>query len=168
MTQLYAQPYDLSATGFYFESLEEYQKKAAANRNDYGDKVEEYEIQFIDGDDLDCSLFTALGVSQCNIGAYFKACEGWEKYEKINVILAVGECGHDFDMEKDGPSDFDIDVYEVNSMRELAEQFIDEGLFGGIPENFQHYLDYDAIARDLSMDYSETVINSTNFVYRCG
>lgn len=52
-------------------------------------------------------------------------------------------------------------------MRELAEQFVDEGLFGDIPENIQSYLDYDAIARDLSMDYSETSICDTNLVYRC-
>ena len=47
MTQLHAQPYDISASGFYFDSLEDYQAKAAKARNDYGDPVEEFEIQFI-------------------------------------------------------------------------------------------------------------------------
>jgi hypothetical protein len=29
MTRLYAQPYDISATGFFFESAQEYNQKAA-------------------------------------------------------------------------------------------------------------------------------------------
>jgi len=52
-------------------------------------------------------------------------------------------------------------------MRELAEQFVEEGLFGDIPENLQHYIDYEAIARDLAMDYGEAVIDGSNVVYRC-
>jgi hypothetical protein len=32
MPQLYANPYDTSATGFYFESLDEFKKKAKASR----------------------------------------------------------------------------------------------------------------------------------------
>ena len=52
MTQLHAQPYDISAQGFYFDTAEEYRQKAAKNRNDFGGIVEEYEIQFIDGDSI--------------------------------------------------------------------------------------------------------------------
>ncbi len=52
-------------------------------------------------------------------------------------------------------------------MRELAQQFVDDGLFGEIPERIQGYLDYDAIARDLAMDYSETNIAGTKLVYAC-
>ena len=59
MTQLHAQPYDLAANGFYFETAEEFTVKAKANRNDYGQEVEEYEIQFIDGDHIDCDLAKA-------------------------------------------------------------------------------------------------------------
>ena len=64
MTQLYAQPYDLSAIGFYFETAEEYTAKADALRNDYGEPVEEFEIQFIDGDDIDSELAKSVGLTQ--------------------------------------------------------------------------------------------------------
>jgi len=64
--------------------------------------------------------------------------------------------------------DFDVDIYDVNSMRALAEQFVEEGLFGDIPERLQFYIDYDAIARDLAVDYSEAVIASSRVIYRCG
>ena len=47
-------------------------------------------------------------------------------------------------------------------------QFVDEGLFGDIPERIQCYLDFDAIARDLGIDYSETVIDGESYVYRFG
>jgi len=165
-TQLHAQPYDLSASGFYFRSVEEYEHKSTNHKNDYGDEVEEYEIQFIDGDDLDCDLFKALSVHQGNFNHYFTACEDWDDDQKIKVIIAVGEAGYNFDPESDDPDGFDIDLYELDSLKELAEQFVEEGLFGEIPENIRFYLDYDAIARDLGMDYSEIRLNDTNYIYR--
>jgi antirestriction protein len=52
-------------------------------------------------------------------------------------------------------------------MRDLAMQFVEEGLYGDIPTNLQNYLDYDAIGRDLAMDYAETTIDGTRYIYRC-
>ena len=46
MTELFAQPYDITAQGFYFKTHEEYQEKSAKARNSSGFPVEEYEIQF--------------------------------------------------------------------------------------------------------------------------
>jgi len=48
---LYAQPYNINATGFYFTSPEEYEQKAEGLTDRYGCPVEEFEIQLIDGDD---------------------------------------------------------------------------------------------------------------------
>lgn len=84
------------------------------------------------------------------------------------MIIAVGECSYSFDFESTDPNNFDIDLYEIDSLKDLAYEFIDEGLFGDIPENIQCYLDYDAIARDLGVDYSEINIDGTNYIYRCG
>lgn len=50
MTTLYAQPYDISATGFYFDTADQYAEKVVKVKNDYGQPVEEFEIQFIDGE----------------------------------------------------------------------------------------------------------------------
>lgn len=168
MTQLFAQPYDITAYGFYFETDEEYQKKASKLLNSSGWPVEEFEIQFIDGENIDAKLFRALDVSQCNFKAFLEAAENWDYQDKVKVIIAVGEAGYSFDFGNSGPEDFDIDLYQMDSLRELAEQFVEEGLFGEIPDNIRHYLDYDAIARDLGMDYSITRIDGTNYVYRCG
>lgn len=79
----------------------------------------------------------------------------------------VGECGYAFDPANADPNEFEADIYHLDSMKELAEQFVDEGLFGDIPERLQYYLDYDAIARDLSLDYTETIIAGYRLIYRC-
>jgi len=167
MTQLFAQPYDISATGFYFQTLEEYEEKAAKTKNDYGQPVEDYELQFIDGESIDAKLFEALGVNQCNFPQFLDACDQWDEGQKQKVILSVGECGYSFDLKSGDPDDFDVDIYELDSLRELAEQFVDEGLFGEIPKHLENYLDYDAMARDLGMDYSETTIAGKRLIYRC-
>ena len=166
MPQLHAQPYDLDANGFCFESMEDYTSKAKLNRNSFGDVVEEYEIQFIDGDDIDCALAKAWGINQANIGGYFKACDEWEDYQKKIFIIAVGENGHSFDHEDVHPEEFDVDLYHVDSMKELAEQMVEEGLFGDIPEHLARYIDMDAIARDLAYDYTETEIAGEALIYR--
>lgn len=161
---LYAQPYDICATGFYFETAEDYHRHAAANVNEFGDLVEEYEIQFIDGDDIDSDLAKAFGLNQANFRCFLKAAENYSDDEKIAFIVAVEECGYSIDRADDA----DIDIYPDTDMRELAEQFVDEGLFGDIPANLACYLGYDAIARDLAMDYTETEIAGQRLVYRCG
>ncbi|UWR87833.1 antirestriction protein ArdA [Phaeobacter inhibens] len=166
MPQLHGQPYDLNANGFYFESLEDYASKAKENRNAYGDLVEEYEIQFIDGDDIDCALAKAWCINQANIGGYFAACDEWEDYQKKIFIIAAGEIGCEFDPEDVHPEEFDVDLYHVDSMQELAEEMVDEGLFGDIPEHLADYIDMDAIARDLAYDYTETEIAGERLIYR--
>ena len=167
MTKLYAQPYDISASGFYFETVEEYNTQASKLKNSYGQPVEEFEFQFIDGEGIDAALFKALGVHQGNFPSYLEAIEEWGEDDKIIVIIAVGEAGYNFNLGEDAPDQFDIDLYELNSLKELAEQFVEEGLFGEIPTSIQNYLDYDAIARDLAMDYSEIRIDGRNYIYRC-
>lgn len=164
---LYAQPYDTSARGFYFESLEDYREQAAKAVNSFGAPVEEFEIQFIDGDDIDCALASAIGLNQAHLAQFFNVVEAWDDEDKTRVILAVGECGYSFDANTQ-PDDFDLDIYEGITLRELAEQFVDDGLFGDIPERLQFYVNYDAIARDLGFDYTEATVAGTRLIYRCG
>lgn len=164
---LHAQPYDLSATGFYFGSAEEFKAKSNALKNAYGEQVEEFEIQFIDGSDLDHAFTKAFGLYQSNISAFFEIIGSWEDWQKIHFIIAVGECGYDYDANMLNPNDFDVDIYPETSLRELAEQFVQEGLYGEIPSPIAFYIDYNAMARDLSADYSETVIAGIQYTYRC-
>ena len=162
---LHAQPYDISATGFYFTNAEDYDSKAKALKNAHGDPVEEFEIQFIDGERIDCDLAKAIGINQANFRDYLECAEAWEDWQKINVIIATGELGYDFDAQDD-PDHYGIDLYHADNMRELAEQFVDEGLFGEVPTQFQFYIDYDVIARDLAVDYTEIEVAGERLIYR--
>ncbi|MCV6621844.1 MAG: antirestriction protein ArdA [Cellvibrionaceae bacterium] len=166
MPKLYAQPYNLAATGFYFESYEAFQTSSKGHVCMFGTPVEEYQIQFIDGDHIDCELAKAWGINQANISGYLNACDSWDDHDKTVFIIAVGEVGYSFDPDSVAPSDFDVDIYHVGSMKELPEQFIDEGLFGDIPEHLSHYIDMEAIARDLAMDYTEAQIAGEWLIYR--
>lgn len=96
----------------------------------------------------------------------FDAVQDWDEGEKHRFIVAVGECGYSFDPASVEPDDFNVELYEEGAMKELAARFVDEGLFGEIPDNLQCYLDYEAIARDLAFDYTETVIAGKRLIYR--
>ena len=167
-TILYAQPYDISANGFAFRTADDFAAKSAGLRNDHGDPVEEFEIQFIDGEAIDAELASALGLSQATLEAFFACVDNWDHHEKVRYVIAVGECGVSFDPKRDNIDTLDVDIYEEDNVRDLAERFVEDGLFGDIPERLQFYLEYDAIARDLSVDYAETEIAGTRLVYRCG
>lgn len=166
--RFYARPYDIMAHGFFFEGAEDYAAKRDACRNAHGQPVEEFEIQFIDGDEIDAQLFDALSVTQATIIAFMERLATWEDWQKRNMIVAVGECGHLFDVATDDPDDLDVDLYTGMTLRDLADQFVDEGLFGDIPASIVHYIDYEAIARDLGMDYAAITIAGEPCVYRCG
>ncbi len=166
MPQLFAQPYDIDAIGFYFETFEEFQTISNRHLNRYGDRVEEYEIQFIDGDDIDCSLEKAWNLDLSNIKRYFAACDDWGDHQKRIFIIAVGEGGYNFDPDNVSADDFEVDIYEIDGMANLAEQFVAEGLWGDIPDHLANYIDYDAIGRDLEHDYTETEIAGKTLIYR--
>ena len=167
MTTLFAQPYDISATGFYFQSAEDYAEKSAKLENDFGQAVEEFEIQFIDGEDIDAEVAKAWGIHQGNIAAFLDAVDGWDEHQKLIFIIAVGECAYSYNPTTDHPDDFDVDLYEMDEMTDLAEHFVDEGLYGPIPESLIYYIDTHAIARDLSVDYCQTTIAGKRLIYAC-
>lgn len=135
-------------------------------KSDYGDPVEEFEIQFIDGEDIDCELANAWHLYQSNIAPFFDAVEDWSHSQKTCFIIAVVECGCRFDPATDSPDEFEIEIYEFDCMRDFAAQFVEEEMLGEIPERLQSYIDNDAIARDLAIEYSETVIAGTRLIYR--
>lgn len=163
---LHALPYDICASGFYFHSIEDYQVLAAKAVNVYGHPVEEFEIEFIDGNPIDAALAQAFSLNQSNFGYFLEAVVEWSEDQKIRFIIAAGECGHSFDPASDSIDEVDVEIYVIDRMRELAERLVDEGLFGGIPKHLERYLDFDAIACDLAIDFAEKTIGGKNFVFR--
>ena len=167
MINLCAQPYDISATGFFFTCAEEYRTKVAGLRNDRGLPVEEFEIHFIDGEAIDSALARAWELNQANFPRFLEVVDEWDDWQKLHFIIAVGQCGYTFDPEQLDPSDFDVDLYPAENLREFAEACVEDGWFGEIPAALEHYIDYDAVARDLAVEYSEIEIAGERYVYAC-
>lgn len=170
MTRLFAQPYDLSADGFYFDDVETYRKLADANRNSYGQPVEEYEIQFIDGECIDAEFARAFHLNQASLSQFFDAVETFDEGQKVRFIIANGECGYALgaDSDADDIDAIEIDLYVMDSLEDLAREFVNEGIFGEVPKSLASHIDYASIARDLSVEYATTEIAGTRYVYRCG
>lgn len=85
LVTLHAQPYDIEASGFYFHNMEEYETKYARNKNRYGQPVEEYELQFIDGEGNQ-ELLDRLPLKE-----FFEIVETWDS-EDIEKIEMLADC----------------------------------------------------------------------------
>jgi len=74
------------------------------------------------------------------------------KYEGYNEreVLTNGLDNYDVDIYDYSADTSFTDVYEL-----LANELVSEGLFGSIPPYLENYIDYSAIGRDLSYDYTE-------------
>ena len=86
---LHAQPYDTMAKGFYFNTAEDFDDKAAKLANSFDDPVEEFEIQFIDGEQIDCELAKAIDLNQVNFRDYLTCVEAWEDPTKLLTPVEV-------------------------------------------------------------------------------
>ena len=81
------------------------------------------------------ALAQAWGLTQANLARFFEIVDDWSDDQKQRFIIAVGECGYDFDPASVDPDAFEVDLYEADCLRDLAEQFVDEGLYGEIPQH---------------------------------
>lgn len=140
----YANPYDLCATGFYFDTYEEYLEKSEKHVNNYGEPVEEYEIQFIDGDYHE--LFMALGIEQSNLDVWFEHFEDMSEEDMAKCFYLANDRGHDIDGV--------LENYElVQITQQSAEDYAYDWFNGcyGVPGSVACYIDYDAFQRDLEL-----------------
>jgi hypothetical protein len=147
----FANPYDTTTNGFYFESFEEYAEKAAGLLNSSGAPVEEFMIDYIDGDDA--QLFEACKVDQSTLEFWFDEVESLKDHEKAALFYLVSVNGQDMDeaLQNRGGHVRNIDDVSLfhGELKEAAEELFDKCYLSEIPEHVQPYIDYDAFARDL-------------------
>jgi len=143
--EYHATPYDLSATGFYFTDYDDYFEKAAKHYNAYGQHVEEYEIQLIDGDNA--ALFKALSVNQANLDLWFNKFEQLDHERAVKAIYLAEYLGEPMDAIIDKLDD--VCLY-AGTPEQFAENYLEEtGMIELLPENLRYYFDYEAYARDM-------------------
>ena len=138
---LCATPYAYGVPFFYFETLEEYKEEYQKQFDKY--HCEEYEFQFIDGDDITWILWKA-----CN-GDIFKLLEIIEEgiitteREAIQLYVCTNKNG---DTLEDALNRYqDIYLYQ-GSMEDYAYKIFQWDL---VPEFLHSYIDIDQFCTDL-------------------
>jgi hypothetical protein len=138
-TSLCATPYDTSAPFFYFDSLEEFQDNFAAQL-----PVEEYEIQYIDGDNP--RLFKDADITQANVSTWFEFLQDIDDDSDQGIALRwLLSMGYSLDEALTRTDDVTI---HHGSAKDYAMEITD---ISGIPAHIAGYIDYEAIARDLEI-----------------
>jgi hypothetical protein len=164
MTTLHAQPYNIDAQGFYFSSAEEYETKQEALRDRFGNEVEEFEIQYIDGDDS--KLFEACKIHQGDLDVWFDDIETLDDNEKAQLFFLMDGLGYDLDSALSSVDD--VCLYE-GPLLDAATELFDEIYLPEVPEAVRNYIDYGAFANDCRLwgdmyefDYEGTTYTCTN------
>lgn len=151
-SEYFARPYNLDAQGFWFRTLEEYQEKAAANRDRFGNPVEEYELHSEDGEVY--RLFSFLGVTQASLGDWFDLLEELDgDRDRYIIACALAEDGHDIDEIRSRWDDFSVYHGTVaDYARELVADCYE------VPGNLAYYFDYELLGRDMMLEGSITEV----------
>lgn len=160
MSTFFAQPYSLDAVGFYFDTLEAYAEKSECLLDAFGNPVEEFEIQFIDGDD--CELFSACGINQGNLAMWFETIADLSDQEKTALFYLRSVLGYNLENALDRLED--VNLSEGN-LKDVAETLFDEFYLNDVPESVRAYIDYEKYARDCEIggDLYEFDFNGTTW-----
>ncbi|WOE76360.1 antirestriction protein ArdA [Alterisphingorhabdus coralli] len=160
MTNRYfAQPYS-DHEGFYFSDLEEYREKAAQLLKSHG--VEEYEIQYIDGDKAE--LFEAVRPTQGDLSKWFETFEPMDEDDTIKAVYMAEYGGWKM---ADIPDELEnVSLFEGTKL-DYAYSLVDDcGMLSDVPDTVARYFDYDSYARDLVLggDISEYRYGEQDYV----
>ena len=161
--RLYAQPYNLDAKGFYFESMEEYAEKAKNCVDSFGGKVEEFEIQFIDGTDEEADLAKAIKLDQANLEDFFNL-EDLDEYDAAKLFYLVDN--RRYTLAEALPLVDDVILFE-GTLEQAAEDLFDECYLSQVPESIRPYIDYKKFARDCEMGSDMDEFEFAGVTYTC-
>ncbi len=156
--RIYANPYDTSASGFYFSSVDEFNDKQKSNRNSSGMPVEEYSFEYISGDGQAFELFNAMNDGGfINLELYFGilALASYDDREMIPKIIHASNLGESIeDMAEDGFYTIaSLSVYDGSPSQYVDQQHIEEVFdptdLAGLSD---HYIDFKSLGRTLEAD----------------
>jgi antirestriction protein len=153
MITLHAQPYDFNASGFYFHNFDEWEEKFERKE---ANGCEEFEIQYIDGDDEKTAFASIHEPTQANIEEWFDLLDEWEvKNEMEQAAIAylvedlnvnINEAFEQVEGNGEEPALME------GSVLDYAYEIVDEcGMLDDMPDNLRHYFDYESFARDLEI-----------------
>lgn len=156
MTTLFAQSYLYSDTGFYFESVEEFES-GIKRLNAKG--IEEVEIQFIDGEQYEAKLFSAAAISQSTVHDWFEHLNDLSEYTATQMIYLL-ELG--YTLQETLEKHEDVQLY-FGSASDYAQELM-EDTTSDIPAFLVNYIDYRAIAHDMTLNGEITELSHDLYV----
>ncbi len=157
MATLYANSYSPEHTGFYFESIEEFQEQMETA------SFEEVEIDYIDGDNP--QLFEAAGINQGNIDIWFDELNDINETDdeaiSLRYLLETG-----YGLEDAIAKHEDVIVWFGTAEEyaaELVEQTTDTSNMGWL----SNYINYAAIASDMQLNSEISEVEHEIWIVNC-
>lgn len=137
---------DYASEEEFYEACAELHKDEPAGRR---------ELMFQDWSDVPSGFISESSISDALFGLVQEAKSMSDEEQEALAEWLADHGASDGEDADDLMSEFHDDyVGEYDSEEAFAEEMVDEGAFGDIPENIASYIDYEAIARDLFMgDY---------------
>jgi len=151
----FANPYDISKPGFYFNDMASLEKQLAHAG------VEEIEVDYIDGELGE--LFRACGVDQCTIGLWLDQVLELHEHQQACLFYRCDDLSEDIETAL---ANLDGTYISEGSAEDYARDLVDDcGMLDGMPEHLQCYFDYDAFARDMQLngDVTEFTYGGTTY-----
>lgn len=159
----YVNPYNPSAKGFYFESIEELEVKAKTLVDDFGIPVEEFEIDFIEGTKEECALSEALGLDAANIAEFIEFIETSDEAEwpTVYFLLTNSRC-ETLDEARAEAEEFTV---REGTLKDASAELFDE--LYNLPEEVRIYIDYEKFARDCEQGGDMVEFEFAGRTYTC-
>ena len=92
--------------------------------------------------------------------------QGYSEDDLFKLQVLSDEGYNERDCIDNGLNTYDVEIYDyrentsfTDTFELLAQDFVNDGIFGEIPKAIENYIDYESIAIDLRFDYTEIETN---------
>jgi hypothetical protein len=156
-TTLYANPYDISFTGFYFGSIDEFNKQLSQA------SYEKVEIDYIDGNNP--GLFQATKIHQGNVDLWF---DELNKYsDDSHEASAIGYLLDIMHIDEAIKRRDEVILHRGNLADYAFELVKDVCSLDQLPDLIRNHIDYNSIGRDLELNSEVTELSRNVWVVNC-
>ena len=151
MTELvfHATPYDITARGFYFKDADDFERKYKKHL-----PVEEYSIEFIDGEPEDYALFDTLGITQATLEKFLDEVVLLDDHDKAALYYIKAYVDPRMPLEDALLLVEDEVRVREGDAKDYAYEYVEA--IGGVSELrpiLERYFDYEAFGRDLATEF---------------
>ena len=157
MTTLYANPYDITYTGFYFDCTDQFNQKLSQAI------YEEVEIDYIDGDNA--QLFQAANIHQGNVDNWFSELDLYSDTD--DEAISIRYLMDFYDTERAIQRHNEVILY-YGTLADYASELV-EDLYplDQLPDFIRCHINYDSIARDMELNSEVTEVSRNIWIVNC-